>query len=66
MHPADSSILFINQGKQVNETAIQYDVQLIDYHWRLANMEDAMGIIVSSALTKQKQKVSENVNENFG
>ncbi|XP_018577251.1 nuclear pore membrane glycoprotein 210 [Anoplophora glabripennis] len=57
VQPADSSILFVGKGKQVNETAIHYDVQLIDYHWRLASLEDAMGIIVSSLITKQKDKV---------
>lgn len=41
----------------MNETARHYDVQLIDYHWRLANLEDAMGIIVSSQITKQHEKV---------
>ncbi|KAG5875314.1 hypothetical protein JTB14_016901 [Gonioctena quinquepunctata] len=57
VYPADSSILYVDNGQSVNETARKYGIQLIDYHWRLANMQDAMGIILSSPSTQQNIKV---------
>ncbi|CAH1116509.1 unnamed protein product [Phaedon cochleariae] len=64
VYPADSSILYVNKGKSINETSRKYEIQLIDYHWRLADMQDAMGIIVSSPLTKQNIKIIVKVTGN--
>ncbi|XP_057657575.1 nuclear pore membrane glycoprotein 210 [Diorhabda carinulata] len=55
--PADSSILYVDSGSSVNETATKYEIQLIDYHWRLANLEEAMGIVIISPITKQEIKI---------
>lgn len=51
------SILYVDDGKMVDENTMKYKVQLIDYHWRLANLEEAMGIIVKSPITKQQIRV---------
>ncbi|KAJ8968307.1 hypothetical protein NQ314_002368 [Rhamnusium bicolor] len=58
---SDSSILFVGEPKDHNETSKIYQIQLIDYHWRLADLEDAMGIVVSSPITKQNVKVGEKM-----
>ncbi|KAJ8960329.1 hypothetical protein NQ318_004063 [Aromia moschata] len=55
--PADSSIIFVDEGKTVNTTSTTYRIQLVDYHWRLAGLEEAMGIIVTCPKTKQEVKV---------
>ncbi|XP_060536617.1 nuclear pore membrane glycoprotein 210 [Cylas formicarius] len=55
--PADSSILYVSETKSSDDYSKKFKIQLIDYHWRLANMEDAMGIIVLSPITKQHEKV---------
>ncbi|KAJ8985936.1 hypothetical protein NQ317_010693 [Molorchus minor] len=59
--PADSSIVYVDSGKQVNETAITYNIQLVDYHWRLAELEDAMGIIVSCLRPVQSVMIESNI-----
>lgn len=56
--PADSSILYIDEGKVIDENTKKYKVQLIDYHWRLADLEEAMGIIVTSPITQQNIRVT--------
>ncbi|KAJ8925773.1 hypothetical protein NQ315_009621 [Exocentrus adspersus] len=57
VQPADSSILYVTESKRNNQTSRHYQVQLVDYHWRLASLEDAMGIIITSPITKQRLKV---------
>ncbi|CAH0550671.1 unnamed protein product [Brassicogethes aeneus] len=57
VEPADSSILYIDQGTMENPTTVKYEVQLIDYHWRIASLEDAMGIHIKSPMTKQDIKI---------
>ncbi|VEN56349.1 unnamed protein product [Callosobruchus maculatus] len=65
VYPADSSILYVDKGKEIDETTMRFQVQLIDYHWRLADMEDAMGVIVSSPITKQHIRVLVKVTGNI-
>lgn len=63
--PADSTIIYVSSLKSEDPNIKKYQVQLIDYHWRLADMEDAMGIQISSPLTKQNLKVIVKVGDDF-
>ncbi|XP_023018857.2 nucleoporin 210 [Leptinotarsa decemlineata] len=65
VYPADTSILYVSKGKSVNETSRKYEIQLVDYHWRLADIQEAMGIIISSPSTKQHLKVIVKVTGNL-
>ncbi|XP_066245926.1 nuclear pore membrane glycoprotein 210 [Euwallacea similis] len=62
---ADSTILFVSDLKSTDQYYKKYKVELVDYHWRLANMEDAMGINVVSPITKQNIKVMVKVTGGF-
>lgn len=55
--PVDNSILYVDEGKLTDEHIKKYKVQLIDYHWRLANLEEAMGIVITSPITQQHIQV---------
>lgn len=55
--PADGSILYVDEGKLIDNNMKKYKVQLIDYHWRLANLEEAMGIVITSPITQQHIRV---------
>lgn len=57
MFSMDSTILYLSEIKSDDIYLKKYQVQLIDYHWRLENMEDAMGINVVSSKTKQEIRV---------
>ncbi|XP_028139589.1 nuclear pore membrane glycoprotein 210 [Diabrotica virgifera virgifera] len=57
VHAADESILYIAPTSAVNSSVLEYKVNLIDYHWRLENLEEAMGIFIISPITKQEIKV---------
>ncbi|CAG9865544.1 unnamed protein product [Phyllotreta striolata] len=52
--PADSSILYVDEGTEFGETQRKYKLQVIDYHWRLENLHEAMAINVRSMLTHQR------------
>lgn len=55
--PADSSIVYVDEGKLIDVNTKKYQIQLIDYHWRLAELAEAMGIIITSPITKQTLRV---------
>ncbi|KAH1015131.1 hypothetical protein HUJ05_012909 [Dendroctonus ponderosae] len=63
--PADSTILYVSALKSKDIHFKKYKVQLIDYHWRLAEMQDAMGINVVSVGTKQNIRVLVKVTGDF-
>ncbi|XP_076259039.1 nucleoporin 210 [Rhynchophorus ferrugineus] len=55
--PADEGIVSLSETKSSEDTEKKYQVQLIDYHWRLADMTEAMGININSPLTKQHLRI---------
>ncbi|CAG9763709.1 unnamed protein product [Ceutorhynchus assimilis] len=63
--PADSTILFVSSLTSEDLYFKKYQVQLIDYHWRLADMDDAMGINIVSPLTKQNIRVMVKVTGDY-
>ncbi|XP_050315586.1 nuclear pore membrane glycoprotein 210 [Anthonomus grandis grandis] len=63
--PSDTTILFVTPLKSNEAFLKKYKVQLIDYHWRLADMEDAMGIAIISPITKQNLRVMVKVSGDF-
>ncbi|KAL1512846.1 hypothetical protein ABEB36_002363 [Hypothenemus hampei] len=63
--PADSTILYVSLAKSNDIFTNKYQIQLIDYHWRLADMEEAMGILVVSPITKQNIKIMVKVAGDF-
>lgn len=42
----------------ISNTRKRFIVDLIDYHWRIANIVDAVGITISSKLTQQEETVT--------
>ncbi|XP_045469275.1 nuclear pore membrane glycoprotein 210 isoform X1 [Harmonia axyridis] len=62
--PSDSSILYVSNGKTDGYRVI-HDIQVLDYHWRLADVSDAMSIIIVSRLTNQTFPVLVKVKSGF-
>lgn len=51
----------MDKGKLITETQKRYVIELIDYHWRLAELADVLGVIVTSKLTGQEEMVMVSV-----
>ncbi|KAK9877492.1 hypothetical protein WA026_018603 [Henosepilachna vigintioctopunctata] len=62
--PSDSSILYVSNGK-FDDYKVTYNIQLLDYHWRLAEVMDAMSIIIVSKQTNQSYPVLVKVKSDF-
>ncbi|XP_970065.4 nuclear pore membrane glycoprotein 210 [Tribolium castaneum] len=65
VQPADSSIVYVDKGRLIDENHKMYQVQLVDYHPKFADQEDVMGIIVRSPLTDQATQVMVRVSNKY-
>ncbi|KAL3288731.1 hypothetical protein HHI36_003166 [Cryptolaemus montrouzieri] len=62
--PADSSILYVSNAK-IDGYKVTHNIQLLDYHWRLADVTEAMSIIIVSRQTNQTLPVIVRVKPGF-
>ncbi|RZC37684.1 nuclear pore membrane glycoprotein 210, partial [Asbolus verrucosus] len=61
----DSSIVYVDKGRHVDANHRSFQVHLIDYHPKFADLEDAMGIVVRSPVTDQINKVMVKVSSRY-
>lgn len=53
MKPSDSSVVFVDGGRFLDDNHKAYQVHLIDYHSKFADVKETMGIIIRSPITDQ-------------
>lgn len=58
MEPADSSLFKVNGPDRSKANVVNFDVQLLDYHWKLDELGEAMNLVVTSKVTKEVVNVS--------
>lgn len=61
---ADSSLLYIGKG-ELDDKTISYMVQVLDYHWKLADIEDVLSIFVESVTTNQSFSIKVKVKDSY-
>lgn len=57
IEPMDSNILNIEEPVFVAPSTIKYTIQLIDYHWKFAELQYPLSVTVISKVTHQNVKV---------
>lgn len=55
--PLDKTLIEIGKRRKPRKNVLHVDVQLLDYHWKLDELDDPMSIILNSKLTEQNVKV---------
>lgn len=53
----DSNIVQVGKADRSKDDQIKYNIKLLDYHWKLDELEDPMSVLVTSKLTEQAAKV---------
>lgn len=57
MTPFDSNIIHVGPADRSKKNTLKYSIRLLDYHWKLDELEDPMSVLVVSKLSEQTVKV---------
>lgn len=58
MEALDEHLIHVGTAERKDPNVLKHQIQLIDWHWKLNELDDPLSILVTSKLTNQAVKVS--------
>lgn len=54
----DENLIYVSDPNRKERNVLKYNIQLVDWHWKLDELEDPLSVVVNSKRTDQIIKVS--------